>query len=197
MLLNKVNLLDLANKMNYCTQLTPNGRIMLKIRCISFKFELAEWLEKNAERMRKIFYEDSVKNALVLKQFLKELEEQLHDKIMDKKFKDFIFNNLVRFGPNKYGPNMLLVKNIKEEQNLFFKLKQKIDKLTNANKINMSEEDKNNNANNDEENNQNTELQEEQKVPSKPSSKSVKLQPIKKYLKKNYINILLFLKKQM
>jgi hypothetical protein len=75
MLLNKVNLLDLANKMNYCTQLTPNGRIMLKIRCISFKFELAEWLEKNAERMRKIFYEDSVKNALVLKQFLKELEE--------------------------------------------------------------------------------------------------------------------------
>jgi hypothetical protein len=56
-MLNKINLLDIINKKNYICQLTANGKIMLKVRCIGMKFEFAEWLEASSNRMRKLFFD--------------------------------------------------------------------------------------------------------------------------------------------
>ena len=70
-------MLDLSNKANYVTSVIPNGKIMIKVRCISLNFEIAEWLETNREIMRKIFYDitNKSKNKEDIYKFLTGFEE--------------------------------------------------------------------------------------------------------------------------
>ena len=45
---------------------------------------------------------------------------------IDKKLQELILTNLVAFGPKRYGPNFLLIKDIDEEENVFYQLNQRI-----------------------------------------------------------------------
>lgn len=45
-------------------------------------------------------------------EFLREFEEKVNEHIVEKRVKDMIFGNLAAFGPNRFGPNMLLLSHL-------------------------------------------------------------------------------------
>ncbi|KAL4452839.1 hypothetical protein ABPG74_002404 [Tetrahymena malaccensis] len=140
-MLSRVNILDIINKKNYICQLIPNGKIMLKVRCVGMKFELAEWLEKNSRKMYKFFFDMSKKREpQEILDFLKDFEDQVNEVINEKKLRDMILNNLVSFGPNRYGPNMLLMNHITKEESLLEKLRKKATQACNGEQNNQNEE---------------------------------------------------------
>lgn len=76
--LSVVNLLEIEKKPNLVTMKIPNQRVQFTIRCVSFNFEFAEWLEKDQERMRKIFTQKNP-NVELIKKFLSDFESQLEE----------------------------------------------------------------------------------------------------------------------
>lgn len=76
-MLSRNSLLDIINKKNYICQLTPNGKLLLKVRCVGMKFEFAEWLELSSNRMRKLFFDmsrqrDPVRNTPTASSLIKQ-----------------------------------------------------------------------------------------------------------------------------
>lgn len=60
-----------------------------------------------------------------------EFEEKVNEYFPEKKIRDMVLNNLTAFGPNRYGPNMLLLSYITKEECILEKLrKQAIEKKT-------------------------------------------------------------------
>jgi hypothetical protein len=59
--LTKVNILDIIQKQNIAVSETPNQRVQITVRAVGFPFEIAEWLEKQTDLMRRIFYENKKK----------------------------------------------------------------------------------------------------------------------------------------
>lgn len=53
--------MNLIYKPNMITIPTQNNKIYLTIRAVAFSFELAEWIEKNQELMKKLF-QNKIKN---------------------------------------------------------------------------------------------------------------------------------------
>lgn len=82
----KQTLLNLSLKTNRKTLLTPNQRIRITVRAVGMHFELAEYLERNLEKMKKMFGENksevkTVKEGLMenkiefMKEFMAKLRE--------------------------------------------------------------------------------------------------------------------------
>jgi len=76
--------------------------------------------------MRKLFYDMSKhRDGEEILEFLREFEEKVNEHITEKRVKDMIFGNLAAFGPNRFGPNMLLLTHISREESLLEKLRSK------------------------------------------------------------------------
>ena len=98
----------------------------MTVRCVGMKFEFAEYLEKQSNKMRKLFYDMSKhRDAKEILEFLREFEENVNEHITEKRVRDLIFGNLAAFGPNRFGPNMLLLTHLVKEESLLEKLRSK------------------------------------------------------------------------
>ena len=84
-------------------------------------YEVASYLDKNEKLMRKIFTTDAKEEDV--KSFLEGWESVLKENKLDKRFGELIENNLVCFGPKKYGPNLMISRTIKKEDSLFYRLR--------------------------------------------------------------------------
>lgn len=51
----KERFLNLSEKTNVITTRTPNNSLEVQIKALGFGFEIAEFLEKNRNRMRELF----------------------------------------------------------------------------------------------------------------------------------------------
>lgn len=92
-----VNTLNVKDQSNKLTVSTANGKIKLVVKCVAFPFSFAQWMHTHKDLL-----DGSESNN---KAFLKELINHP----MDKQLSDMIANHTVSFGPNRNGPNILIV----------------------------------------------------------------------------------------
>lgn len=112
-MMNQVNIMNMLEKENLVTVVTQNQKIMMTIRAIGVNFELAEWLEKNQDLMKRFLSDQKLSYTYdELDKFLICFEQKVNELITDKQLRYLISNNLASFGPLKYGSNLLIVKNL-------------------------------------------------------------------------------------
>jgi len=76
--------------------------------------------------MRKLFYGMSKhREEKEILEFLREFEGNVNEHITEKRVRDMTFGNLAAFGPNRFGPNMLLLTHLAKEKSLLEKLRSK------------------------------------------------------------------------
>ena len=119
--MNKMNLVDLNKKSNVFETFTANKKFQLSVRTIGLKFEFAEFLEKNSNLMRKLFYhtENKGHHMAELKTFLNDILAKMKELEFDTKLIDLIRTSLISFGPKRYGPNLLLIAGLDPEDCIF------------------------------------------------------------------------------
>lgn len=119
--INKMNLINLNKRSNVFETFTANKRFNLKVRAVGLKFEFAEFLEKNANLMRKLFYNNDNKqhHGNEIKVFLNEMLIKMKEFCFEEKFIELLKNSLISFGPKRCGPNLLLIKGLNPEDSLF------------------------------------------------------------------------------
>lgn len=121
MKVNRLNLIDLNKKSNVFECLTANKKFQLTVRAVGLNFEFAQFLEKNSNLMRKLFYDLENKNNHPEErmEFLKEMTEKMKEFGIDEKFIEIIKGSLISFGPKRYGPNILLIQGLTPSESLF------------------------------------------------------------------------------
>lgn len=65
-------------------------------------------------------------------EFIDEFEKQASEIFTDKKMRDLVLNNLVSFGPNRYGPNLLIMSHVNKEECILEKLRNRANKSANS-----------------------------------------------------------------
>lgn len=112
--------LNLSERTNWVILSTPNLALKIKVKAISFPFEVAEFIEKNRENMKDAFFKGMTEERLETgKRLLKTVEEMMMEHKLDKDLFVLIKEKLCCFGPNRIGPNLLLIRDLNPARSIF------------------------------------------------------------------------------
>jgi hypothetical protein len=159
-ILNNVNIIEKKFTKNFAEDTTPNKICSFIISTVGMNEQQLEFLEKNQDIMEEIVKNEGNLSDAIFENFL-EFKKNLLDLFEDKKIRTLIEKNLLCFGPNGYGKNMLLIRNLKNDKNYFNKIQNLKVNIDNLNKKNI---DLNNNNNINNENNNNITSEEHEEI---------------------------------
>ena len=109
---------------------TANKKWRARIRVVGLPFAITKWIEKQdsdialLNHLVSTWNKKNITNSIeeeinIVEKFIKKFEEKLVENQLPHKFIRLIMNNLVWFGPKRWGPNMLMSQLIDENQSLF------------------------------------------------------------------------------
>ncbi len=110
----------MSERTNIVVVATPSQLVKVRVKAVAFPFEVAEFLEKNQTKMKEVFSnvikaEDKLHAA---RDFLKRFEDMLVEYKINKNLLQLIKDYLYCFGPDRCGPNLLLIKHLKPTSSL-------------------------------------------------------------------------------
>lgn len=106
----------------YAEDTTPNKQCKIGVSALGMTSEAIEFIEKHENLLKEI----DNRNFIVSKELydtINSFKENLLNLIENKKIKQLIEFNLLCFGLNNYGQNMLIVKNISKRYSYFHKIR--------------------------------------------------------------------------
>ena len=109
-------------KTNVAELLIPNQLLKCHVKALGMEFEFAEFLEKSSDWMKKLFsnqstfrIEDNEKFQEELREFIRQFKDKMEELNVDENLRTILLENMVCFGPDGYGPNILCIPKINKK----------------------------------------------------------------------------------